>query len=201
MKINYRRGTESGGVSWEEGAAARRWNRVCAALVVVFVLAASAGAGSGTGMDFGSPDPAGFALWFLYCCACPMLWLLELLRRVSGVQNSETLRLLAEHQVLGCLVLDLLSVSLLWILLRWRGLRWLGADRMRVAANFMGILLGWGVLQLLCWGVAAVWTGGGDPRPLRIRCGQEEHRCSVPDPAGPRGADSRRAGGGVSAGE
>ncbi len=173
MRIRYRKGAESGDWSREEGAAIRRWNRICAALAVVFALAALVG-GRAEVLELGQADPNGFALWFLLCCAYPVLGVLGVVNLLFGVQNSAFMRFLTqEHQVLGLFLLNWATLVILWGLGRWRGLRWLGAEKLRVAANFMGILLGWGVLQLLFFGVSSVWSSGGF-QPLHGHLREEE---------------------------
>ena len=173
MKIRYRKGAESGDWSREEGAAIRRWNRICMALAVVFALAALVGSRA-EALELGQPDPNGFALWFLLCCAYPVLGVLGLVNLLVGVQDSAWMRFLTQdHQILGLFLLNWVTLAILWGVGRWRGLRWLGAEKLRVAANFVGILLGWGILQLLFFGVSSIWNSGGF-QPLHSHLRTEE---------------------------
>ena len=59
------------------------------------------------------------------------------------------------------LILNVLTYGAVWLAGRLAGPRWLGAAKLRIAANFLLILVCWGLFQLLLFGTATIWDRGG----------------------------------------
>ncbi len=166
MKIKYHKTAEVGDLDREELAAVGFWHRICALLGIVIALAAAVGYyGGGPEMELGSSAPAGFACWFLLCCAYPVLGVLGLVNMFFGTHDTEFMRYVTqENQVAGVFLIDIVSLAVIWLAGRWAGIRAIGAEKLRIAANFLAILAGWGILQLLLFGAVTIWGKGGfDP--------------------------------------
>ena len=160
LNITYRRGGESGEWSSEESEAVSRWNRAALALLVVFVLAALIAA-SGESLSFEAGNARGFVGWFLFCCAYPLLGLCGLANTLLGTADSSLMEAMHRHPVAGLLILNVLTYGAIWLAGRLAGPRWLGAAKLRIAANFLLILVCWGLFQLLLFGTATIWERGG----------------------------------------
>ena len=105
----------------------------------------------------GVGTPQGFAYWFLLLLAYPGLILCSLVNLTLGADMSFITG--AEAPVLGISAFALVLVSWFWVRLTMKR-RW-NPIGLRVAGNFMLILLAWGVFQLGCGAAMAVWRQGG----------------------------------------
>ena len=153
MKITYHRGGDSGEWTSEEHDAIRRWDRMCALLTGIFLLSAAAGL-TADGFSLRPESPACFTNWFLFFCSFPMLALTGLckLDQIAWVQL-----MLEQHMLWAVLGASVLSLILLWILGRFLLIRWMGAEKLNVAGNFLLILAGWGIMQLMIFGTTVLW--------------------------------------------
>ncbi len=172
-KIKFHQGSESGDWSREDSAAIRYWNRILLLLGIVIAIASIVSLRAPQ-LELGSPLPEGFVLWFMLCMAYPVLGLLGLINMLFGTQDSTIMRFFThDHQILTLVVIDLLTTLVIWALGRYWALRKLGAVKLRIGGNFLLILGGWGIFQLLLFGISSVWQGGGF-QPLHGHLKQEE---------------------------
>ena len=183
LKINFHQGADSGDWSREDDAALRFWNRIFTALAVVVVLASVVGLRAPT-LELGAPVPSGFALWFLLCLAYPVLGIVGLFNLILGTQDSALMQFLVrDHQVMTVVIIDFLTLSGVWAAGRFWMLRRFGGRKLRIVANFATILLGWGIFQLLVFGILSIWhTGGFEPLHKNMRHDEPE-RVIVVNPA------------------
>ena len=105
----------------------------------------------------GVGTPQGFAYWFLLLLAYPGLILCSLINLTVGADMSFITG--AEAPVLGVSALALVLISWLWVRAAMKR-RW-NPNGLRVAGNFMMIVLAWGAFQLACGAAMAVWRQGG----------------------------------------
>ena len=114
----------------------------------------------------GVGTPHGFAYWFLLLLAYPGLILGSMVNMTIGADTGFISG--AEAPVLGISAFALVLISWLWVRLVMK--RHWNLIGLRIAGNFMMILLAWGVFQLACGSAMAVWRQGGvalrvQPRP------------------------------------
>lgn len=183
LKINFHEGPDTGDWSREDLASLRFWNRVIAALAVV-VLLASAVSIHAPMLELGEPVPGGFALWFLLCLAYPVLGLLGLVNMILGTGDSELMRFLVrDHQVMTVVAIDFLTVFGVWATGRFWLIHRFGGRKLRIAANFVAIMTGWGIFQLLAFGILSTWHIGGFEPLHRNMKHEEPERVIVVNPA------------------
>ena len=101
--------------------------------------------------------PQGFAYWFLLLLAYPGLILCSLINLTVGADMSFITG--AEAPVLGVSAFALVLISWLWVRIAMKR-RW-NPNGLRIAGNFMLIVLAWGIFQLGCGAAMAVWRQGG----------------------------------------
>lgn len=156
-----KRDKRNGALTNKQQNAMHRWNRVC--LWMVLVLAVSAIAGQSGGMpDLQGPDAHGFPYWFLLCCAYPALEILSLINIVFGSHNSVIVTVLTrERTVIALTVVNVICVIAVWYFVRGYLFRKFGTFALKVAFNLMLMLLCWGVMQLVLFGMYTLWQGGG----------------------------------------
>ena len=160
LNITYRKGGDSGEWNSEENEVISRWNRFSLALLLVFVLSALAGASART-LTFAAGESCGFADWFLFCSASPLLGVWGLINMFTGGADTALAGLFRSHPVAGLLILNLILYGFIWLLGRVAGIRFLGAAKLRIASNFLMILVCWGIFQLLLFGTTTVWKQSG----------------------------------------
>lgn len=155
LNITYRKGGESGEWNSEENEAVSRWNRITLILLVVFAVAAGAGHSAGD-LTFEAGHAGGFANWFLYCSAAPVLWIGGLISLFFDFADCRLLQLFHRHPFAGLLAVNIFTYGLIWLLGRIFGLRLLGMNKLRIASNFLLLLACWGIFQLLLFGTATI---------------------------------------------
>ncbi len=161
MQIKYHKVAEYGDFGKEELEAISFWHKICAALAAVLFLSLLVGMRT-RNIELGESSPAGFAHWFLLCCAYPVLEIAGLVNMLAGVQDNWFMQFVTgDNQVMGVFCIDIVTLAVIWALGRWLGIRAIGAEKLRVVANFLAIILGWGVFQLMLFGIVTVWHGGG----------------------------------------
>ncbi len=160
MQIKYHKPAEYGDLGGEEWAALRYWHKICIILAVVIALAGYLGLRAE--MDLSVANEEGFAHWFLICCAYPVLSILGLINLVFSTHDSAIMQFITrEHQVWGVLIIDIATLVVIWATGRWIGIRVLGAEKLRIVANFLAIIAAWGILQLSLLGIITIWDDGG----------------------------------------
>lgn len=193
LKIKYRHAKDRGEWSRKEKTTLDLWNRICLALALIMGVCTLVGYGSARIIDLGQPNPEGFVVWFMLCCAYPVLSLLGLINSILGSQDSTLMRFLVqEHQLLGLALINGSTLLLLWLGGRFAALRWLGALPLRVAAHFLMIIAGWGLFQLFLFGASAIWQSGGF-QPLHANWRRIETVQPRPVPAAPPAESPRPA--------
>ena len=156
LKVKYLRGGEADEWTSAESIVLRRWDFIALGLAGLFSLAALI-VWRTAPAALNVPDVSGFVLWFLLCCAYPMLGITGIIGWVAGedfMQGFHTVS--AAHPVTVLWAMDLLSVAVIWGIGRLCALRRQAVPGLRVAGNFMLILIGWGVFQLMLFGIAQV---------------------------------------------
>ncbi len=154
LKVKYLRGGEADEWTSAESIVLRRWDIIALGLAGLFSLAALIAWRTAPAV-LNAPDASGFVLWFLLCCAYPMLGITGLIGWVAGesfMQGFHTFS--AAHPVTTLWALDLLTVAAIWGIGRLCALRRQAVPAIRIAGNFLLILIGWGVFQLMLFGIA-----------------------------------------------
>ena len=105
----------------------------------------------------GVGTPQGFAYWFMLLLAYPGLILCSLINLSVGADMSFISG--AEAPVLALSAFARVAVSWLWVRVAMKR-NW-NPNGLRIAGNFMMIVLAWGVFQLACGAAMAVWRQGG----------------------------------------
>ena len=127
--------------------------------------------------DLSSHAPGGFVLWFLTCCAYPMLGIVGVINWIFGTQDGALMRFLTvEHPVFGLWILDFVTVLAVWGIGRLCALRRETVPSLRIAGNFLLILIGWGVFQMMLFGIASVREFGGFPAKERPAAQAPAHK-------------------------
>jgi len=116
----------------------------------------------------GVGTPQGFAYWFLLLLAYPGLILCSLINLTVGADMSFISG--AEAPVLAVSAFALVAVAWIWVRATMKR-RW-NPNGLRIAGNFMMIVLAWGVFQLACGAAMAVWRQGGVNRHIHARSQQ-----------------------------
>ena len=154
LKVKYLRGGEADEWTSAESIVLRRWDFIALGLAGLFSLAALIAWRTAPAV-LNAPDSSGFVLWFLLCCAYPMLGITGLIGWVAGenfMQGFHTFS--AEYPVATLWVLDMLTVTAIWGIGRLCALRRQAVPGIRIAGNFLLILIGWGVFQIALFGIA-----------------------------------------------
>lgn len=154
LKVKYLRGGEADEWTSAESIVLRRWDFTALGLAGLFSLAALIAWKTAPAV-LNAPDSGGFVLWFLLCCAYPMLGLAGLIGWVAGASFMQGFHeISAAHPVLMLWSMDFLSVLVIWGIGRLCAFRRESVPALRVAGNFLLIVIGWGVFQLMLFGVA-----------------------------------------------
>ncbi len=165
LKIKYLRGGEADEWTSNEEHILHRWDMIALILAGLITLTALIVSRTGHAPLSGS-EPAGFVIWFLTCCSYPMLGVIGIVNWIMGAPESRVIRFLTlDHPAPGLWILDFLTVLVIWGCGRLCGLRRDVVPRLKIAGNFLLILIGWGVFQLLLFGIGAVWQNGGVSLP------------------------------------
>ena len=135
--------------------ALRRFDLIALGVVAVLLISCFWCWNAEYSLEVGTPQ--GCAYWFLLLLAYPGLTLCSLINLSVGADMSFITG--AEAPVLGISAFALVAVSWLWVRLAMKRRR--DPVGLRVAGNFMMIVLAWGVFQLACGGAMAVWRQGG----------------------------------------
>ena len=156
LKVKYLRGGEADEWTSAESIVLRRWDFIALGVAGLFTLAALI-AGQTVPAVLNAPDAGGFVLWFLLCCADPMLGITGMIGWVAGENFMQGFHSAsAAHPVAILWVMDLLAITVIWGIGRLCALRRQAVPGLRVAGNFLLILIGWGVFQLMLFGIAQV---------------------------------------------
>ena len=165
MKIRYLRGGEADEWTSAEAQTLRRWDIIALALAGLIAALALIAARTAPA-DLSGHAPGGFVLWFLLCCAYPMLGIAGVVNWMLGTQDCALMQFLTvSHPVLGLWIFDTATVLAVWGIGRLCALRREAVPTLRIAGNFLLILIGWGVFQLLLFGIASVRQYGLPPAP------------------------------------
>lgn len=163
LKVRYLSGGEADEWTSAETQILRRWDVISLALAGLISLLAVIASRTAP-PDLAGHAPGGFVLWFLLCCSYPMLGIVGVANWVLGTQECALMRFLtAEHPVFGLWVFDFVGVFAIWGIGRLCALRRRSVPSLRIAGNFLLILIGWGVFQTLLFGIASVREFGGFP--------------------------------------
>ena len=163
LKVRYLSGGEADEWSSAESQTLRRWDVIALVMAGMISLTALI-AYRAAPPDLSSHAPGGFVLWFLTCCAYPMLGIVGVINWIFGTQGCALMcYLTAEHPVFGLWLFDTVSVLAVWGIGRLCALRRETVPSLRIAGNFLLILIGWGVLQMMLFGIASVREFGGFP--------------------------------------
>lgn len=161
LKIKFRESKERGEWSRHEKTAVTVWNRVSLILALIFIVCAAIGFRTSR-IDLGDPVAESFVLWFLFCCAYPVLGLLGLAASLFGFADSAFMHFLTrDHQVIGLAIVNGATLIALYLAGRFLIFRYAGAATLRIVANFLIILSGWGFFQLALYTILVVWSTAG----------------------------------------
>ena len=105
----------------------------------------------------GTGTPQGFAYWFLLLLAYPGLILCSLINLTVGADTGFISG--SEAPILAISAFALVLIAWFWVRMTMKR-RW-NPNGLRIAGNFMLIVLAWGVFQLACGAAMAVWRQGG----------------------------------------
>lgn len=154
LKVKYLRGGEADEWTSTESIVLRRWDFIALGLAGLISLTALI-AWRTAPAALNTPDAGGFVLWFLLCCAYPMLGFAGILGILAGHGFAEGFDALAAAYPIGTLwALDLLTVLLIWGIGRLCALRRQAVPGIRIAGNFLLIVIGWGIFQMALFGIA-----------------------------------------------
>lgn len=167
LKVRYLSGGEADEWTSADSQTLRRWDVIALALAGMISLSALIAYRTAP-PDLASHAPGGFVLWFLTCCAYPMLGIVGVVNWIFGTQDGALMRFLTvEHPVFGLWILDFVTVLAVWGIGRLCALRRETVPSLRIAGNFLLILIGWGVFQMMLFGIASVREFGGFPAKER----------------------------------
>lgn len=156
LKVKYLRGGGADEWTSEESIVLRRWDWTALGLACLISLAALI-AWRTAPVSLNTPAPGGFILWFLLCCAYPMLGFAGIIGCVAGEDFVRAFYSLAEARpVLALWGLDLFTVLVVWGIGRLCALRRQAVPTIRIAGHFLLIVIGWGVFQMMLFGIAQV---------------------------------------------
>lgn len=137
----------------------RRWDQF--SLLLAGCVALAAALGRHHALELGTPSIYGFLHWFLLCLAYPALELVGLMNLVLGIPDNPMTRYFLSREVLALALVDLATLAAVWALFRFYLGRRFGVQCLRVAGNFLLIVLCWGGLQLSLFLGGYLWSNGG----------------------------------------
>lgn len=154
LKVKYFRGGGADEWTSEESIVLRRWDWTALGFACLISLAALI-AWRTAPVSLNTPAAGGFILWFLLCCASPMLGFAGIIGCVAGEDFVRSFYGMAEARpILVLWSLDFLTVLVIWGIGRLCALRRQAVPVIRIAGHFLLIVIGWGVFQLMLFGVA-----------------------------------------------
>ena len=142
--------------------ALRRFDLITLGVVVLLLVSCAWCWNAEYRLEAGTPE--GFAYWFMLLLAYPGLILCSLINLTVGHDMSFITTEKAQAPVLALSAFALVAVSWLWVRVAMKR-RW-NPNGLRIAGNFMLIVLAWGVFQLACGAAMAVWRQGGINRHI-----------------------------------
>ena len=134
----------------------RSWKRFSGTVFFYIVLVlVAAWIGSRGEYNLAGDSSVGFALWFLLL---PGYLSVSLLGGICWACGIELIWSGNEAWLLG--ICDIVQALLLYILISLWAFRRKRPGYMDVAVHFARILIWWGIFQMLCCAVRAIWTNG-----------------------------------------